>query len=69
VLTRAGARPKDRDAIDTRIVADFRAGTGAIIDSQDQVGGYPTAEQTTRPLDVPSENVEAWLRSFSDELE
>ena len=69
VLVHAGARPKDRDVVDARIVSDFRAGTGAIIDSQDQVGGYPTAEPTTRSLDVPSENIEAWLKSFSDELE
>ena len=69
VLGHAGARPKDRDAIDARIVSDFRAGTGAIIDSQEAVGGYPTAEPTARPLDVPSENVDAWLKSFADELE
>jgi hypothetical protein len=69
VLARAGARPNDRDAVDTRIVADVRAGTGAIIDSQDQVGGYPTAEPTRRTLDVPSDNVDAWLESMSRDLQ
>ena len=69
VLAGAGARPKDRDAVDARIVADFRAGTGALIDSQTEVGGYPAPEPTQRPLDVPSENVDAWLAAFQDEVE
>jgi hypothetical protein len=69
VLAHAGARPRDRDAVDTRIVSDYRAGTGAIIDGQDMVGGYPTAEPTSRPLEVPSNDIDAWLKAFSDELE
>jgi hypothetical protein len=69
VLARAGARPKDRDTVDARIVADFRAGTGAIIDDQDQVGGYPTAEPTRRTLDVPSDGIDVWIETFSRELE
>jgi hypothetical protein len=69
VLARAGARPKDRDAVDQRIVAEVAAGSGGIIDSQNAVGGYPTAEPTRRALDVPTENIEAWLESFAAELE
>ena len=41
VLEQAGARPWDRDAIDERIVRQVRAGTGRIIDSEGDVGGYP----------------------------
>jgi hypothetical protein len=41
VIRNAGARPWDRDPIDARIVADTIEGRGAIIDSEDQVGGYP----------------------------
>ena len=41
VLANAGARPWDRDAIDRRIVAQVRARTGRIIDSEADVGGYP----------------------------
>jgi hypothetical protein len=44
--------PEDRDAVDERIVTDFTTGAGAIIDSQDMVGGYPTAEPTERHLTV-----------------
>ncbi len=41
VLANAGARPQDRDEIDRRIVREVRERTGRIIDSQEQVGGYP----------------------------
>jgi hypothetical protein len=68
VLARAGARPKDRDAVDERIVADFRAGTDRIIDSQDEVGGYPAPEPTARALELP-EDVESWLATLAAELE
>jgi hypothetical protein len=39
-------------------------GKGRIIDSQEQVGGYPKTAKTTRQLVVPRENIEAWLASF-----
>jgi hypothetical protein len=41
VLARAGARPNDRNTVDARIVADARAGTGSIIDSQGPSGRLP----------------------------
>jgi hypothetical protein len=41
VIRNAGARPWDRDPIDARIVADTVEGRGEIIDSEEQVGGYP----------------------------
>lgn len=68
VLASAGARPKDRDAVDQRIVADVQARSGRIIDSQEDVGGYPTAAATRRTLEVPAD-VEAWLRALAAELE
>ena len=68
VLANAGARPKDRDAVDQRIVADVIARTGSIIDSQDEVGGYPAPAPTARALQVP-EDVDGWLRTLAAELE
>jgi len=41
VLAHAGARPWDRDAIDRRVVDEAKTGGGHIIDSENEVGGYP----------------------------
>jgi hypothetical protein len=41
-LAACGARPWDRDPIDARIVRDVVNGTGRIIDSENDAGGYPT---------------------------
>ena len=41
VLERAGAIRPGRDAVDARIVADVQNTTGRIINSQDEVGGWP----------------------------
>ncbi|WKL57143.1 pectate lyase [Asticcacaulis sp. ZE23SCel15] len=41
VYKTCGARPNRRDAIDARIVSQARAGTGRIIHSEQEVGGYP----------------------------
>lgn len=41
VLAGAGATLPMRDAVDARVVAQVRAGTGRIIDSQREVGGWP----------------------------
>ena len=37
----AQASSHQRDAVDERIIADIRNGTGRVIDSQEQVGGWP----------------------------
>ncbi|MBI5769165.1 MAG: pectate lyase [Verrucomicrobia bacterium] len=50
VFKNAGARPWDRDAVDERIVRETRARTGRIIDSEQEVGGYPTAKETRQPF-------------------
>lgn len=51
VLANAGARPWDRDRHDVRVLADSAEGRGHIIDSQEEVGGYPEMEKTERPFD------------------
>ncbi|TWT22676.1 pectate lyase [Luteimonas marina] len=50
VIEKAGATPWNRDPIDRRIVADVVEGRGEIIDSQDEVGGYPQYAQTRKPF-------------------
>jgi pectate lyase len=54
VIADAGARPWDRDDIDRRILADTIEGRGTIIDSQDQVGGYPKQQETRQDF-VPAD--------------
>ena len=64
VLENAGARPWDRDEVDRRVIDEARRNAGQIIDSQEEVGGYPSPEPTTRRLDVPQQNIEEWLLTF-----
>lgn len=51
VLKNAGARPWDRNAIDKRIIQEVRESTGRIIDSEQEVGGYPAMKETRAPFD------------------
>lgn len=53
----AGARPWERDAIDARQFADFLAGTGQHIATQEAVGGYPESADLTRVFDPSAWNV------------
>lgn len=46
VLETCGAWAWARDPIDARIVEDVRKGTGRIIDSENEVGGYPVRPET-----------------------
>jgi len=69
VLAGVGARPADRTEQDRRIVADVRERSGSPIDSQDDVGGYPDFEPTTRELSVPEEGLAAWLHDFTVAVE
>ena len=69
VLRYAGARPRDRDASDRRIVRNFRERAGKIIDSQAEVGGYPRMTGTTRKLKIPEKNLDEWLAALASDLE
>jgi hypothetical protein len=50
IRANVGARPWDRDAIDWRIVELALSGGGAIINSEADVGGYPTFTPTQAPF-------------------
>ena len=69
IIRHAGARPKDRDAVDQRIIREFAERKSRLISSQEEVGGYPNYTPVTRKLDVPAEGVEAWLQKMSAEVE
>lgn len=69
ILTHAGARPADRDPIDQRIIESVKKKQGRIIDSQDEVGGYPNPKPVYRKLNIPEENVQEWLDKMAREVE
>ena len=80
VLSHAGARPTDRDEVDMRIVDDVRNETGWIIDSQDDVDGWPDLDENYRALILPANpngdddgdgytNLEEWLHAFAHGIE
>lgn len=50
VLADAGAHP--RDAVDRRVIHEVMTRGGGIIDSQDEVGGWPVLEPGTPPADA-----------------
>lgn len=69
VTKHVGARPRDRDDVDRRIIRQFVAREGKIIDSQDEVGGYPEMPMARRVLDVPDAGIDAWLAKMAAEVE
>lgn len=48
-----GARPWDRDSVDNRVILAYASGTGGFINSQDEVGGYPTVCENSHTLAPP----------------
>ncbi len=79
VLKSAGARPRDRDAVDRRVVRSVRKRSGRIIDSPDEVGGLPPTDSTRRPLAPPPTDadtdgdgytdLEEWLHCMAAKVE
>jgi hypothetical protein len=67
VLRTAGSRPARRDPIDARIVQSVINRDGRIIDSQNDVGGYPVRPSTKRALIIPAAR-QQWLDKLSREL-
>lgn len=80
VLATAGARPADRDPVDSRVVQEVRDRKGAIPTSQDDLGGWPELATNRRALMVPPNpngdddgdgytNLEEWLHAYSTAVE
>jgi len=71
VLAHAGARPNENNAIDHRIKQTVRSGTGRIIHSQTEVGGYPVLTPTRHLLQVPAgaDEIQKWLQKWAEKWE
>jgi hypothetical protein len=75
VLANAGARPTDRDSVDTRIVNEVTNRTGSLIATQADVGGWPALAVNVVPLTLPANpntvtasgytNLEVWLHGYA----
>ncbi|RMG53064.1 MAG: pectate lyase [Acidobacteria bacterium] len=64
LLPSVGAIVPTRDPVDVRIVEDVRNGTGGLIDSPVDVGGYPTMNPGTAPSDSDHDGMpDAWERA------
>jgi pectate lyase len=65
VLAEAGATVPRRDPVDIRVVDEVMRGTGAIIDSPDDVGGYPELAGGFAPLDSDHDGMpDDWEREM-----
>jgi pectate lyase len=61
VLGHAGASLPTRDQADMRVVNHVRTGAGVVIDSQNQVGGWPILRSAAAPLDSDQDGMpDAW---------
>ena len=66
VLADAGATRPARDAVDLRVVSQVTNGTGAVIDSPAQVGGWPALAAGTAPADSDHDGMpDAWEGTYS----
>lgn len=64
VLAGAGATLPRRDAVDARVVADVRNGTGKLINSPREAGGYPEMKNGTPPPDTDGDGMpDAWEKA------
>ena len=76
VLAYAGARPKDRDSVDKRIVAQVKARSGVIINCvaddgssrcrNRHAGSYPWISQNRRTLSLPSSQNKVKTNDYSN---
>ncbi len=53
LIKNSGARPKDRDFVDIRVLNNILFGTGNIIDSQKDVGGWPNLKNNYQKILIP----------------
>jgi pectate lyase len=64
VLAHAGAVLPRRDAVDTRIVDDVKNGTGHVINSPSDVGGWPELRAAAPPSDADHDGMpDEWERT------
>jgi pectate lyase len=69
VLDTAGATLPKRDAVDCRLIQQVRSGTGKIIDSQDEVGGWPKLKSAVPPKDSNNDGMpDEWQKRYGPDF-
>ena len=64
VLQKAGATLPKRDSVDARIIAQARQGTGKIINSEQEVGGWPIYASGEAPVCTAGDGIpDDWKRA------
>lgn len=80
LLGNVGARPRERDAVENRLINQLITNTGRLIDSQEQVGGFPEYVSNYHSFNVGSNphgdddndgysNIEEDLLSYATNIE
>jgi len=65
VLAHAGATLPKRDPVDRRLIEQVRNGTGKIINSQDEVGGWPELKSMAPPKDSNNDGMpDEWQQHY-----
>ena len=64
VLADVGATRPRRDAVDARVVREVESGSGRIVDSQKDVGGWPAYASGPLPADADADGMpDGWERA------
>ncbi|MAD80229.1 MAG: pectate lyase [Planctomycetaceae bacterium] len=64
-LFEAGATLPKRDAVDARVIRQIQSSKGNLIDSQDQVGGWPRFSQAEATRDSDNDGMpDSWERKY-----
>ncbi|MEZ6068706.1 MAG: hypothetical protein R3C10_00255 [Pirellulales bacterium] len=71
VTGHAGAFFWNRDTVDQRLIREILSGEGSIIDSQNEVGGYPVIEALVRPdgWDTDGDGMPNWWEEMIEGLD
>jgi len=65
LLASAGATLPKRDPVDARVVGEIQQGTGRIIDTPSDVGGWPAYASSEPPEDADRDGMpDAWEREY-----
>jgi hypothetical protein len=71
LIPNAGARPADRSEHYLRVINTIENGEGEIIESEDEVGGFPNLEENERSLSPPQpgNGLQEWLNEHTRAVE